>query len=212
MFTEAMQPLGLLYVASVLREADPSRRVALVDLRTRKHQDPANLRPDLERLRPQIVGISACSCEHREVHEASRAIKEAVPDATVIVGGPYATAAPRLVLEDPHVDIVVRGEGEETARELLDALPLPAWDLLDLARPTPTCLGWSSSTPIAGTWRCSRREGAPTDASSAIGSSAGDSVLVPPRTCSVSSVSSTRGSVSESSTSSTTSSTSTGRG
>ncbi|MGY8686091.1 hypothetical protein Q2941_51665, partial [Bradyrhizobium sp. UFLA05-153] len=56
----------------------------------------------------------------------SEALKAADPAFLCVHGGPsapkYEVGCARFMAEHPHVDVVVRGEGEETARALLTAL------------------------------------------------------------------------------------------
>lgn len=49
-------------------------------------------------------------------------IREACPDALLVTGGIYSTMHPAEILTDGHVDVVVRGEGEQTCAELLDKI------------------------------------------------------------------------------------------
>ena len=51
--------------------------------------------------------------------ESARAAKEVCPTSKVVMGGPHATFADVQKLKDEKsVDIIVRGEGEETILEL----------------------------------------------------------------------------------------------
>jgi len=50
-------------------------------------------------------------------------IKKASPESLVVVGGPHATFTAELTLKRvPSIDVVVRGEGEQTMRELAEAV------------------------------------------------------------------------------------------
>jgi anaerobic magnesium-protoporphyrin IX monomethyl ester cyclase len=70
-----------------------------------------------------IFGITAMTHEVRRAHEVATAIKEAVPSALIVVGGPHATALPVKTMEDfPTFDCLVIGEGEATIIELISAL------------------------------------------------------------------------------------------
>jgi anaerobic magnesium-protoporphyrin IX monomethyl ester cyclase len=70
-----------------------------------------------------MVGITA---KTHEIHQAARvagAVKELLPDATTVIGGPHAIALPRETLRDfPSFDIACCGEGEQTFFELVGAL------------------------------------------------------------------------------------------
>ena len=71
-----------------------------------------------------FVGISALSQSAPAAYEIARAIKSKNKNITVIIGGVHATAMPEEVASNPHVDICVRGEGEETIKEIISQVPL----------------------------------------------------------------------------------------
>jgi len=52
----------------------------------------------------------------------SKAIRERAPDLPIIWGGAFPTICPDAALNSPYVDYAVRGQGEDTLTELLDAL------------------------------------------------------------------------------------------
>ena len=54
--------------------------------------------------------------------EMSRALRAARPDLPIVWGGYFPTLYPEVALNNDYVDYVVRGQGEETLRELLAAL------------------------------------------------------------------------------------------
>jgi anaerobic magnesium-protoporphyrin IX monomethyl ester cyclase len=53
----------------------------------------------------------------------SKAIREKRPGVPIIWGGAFPTVCPEAALNAPYVDYAVRGQGEDTIAELLDALP-----------------------------------------------------------------------------------------
>jgi len=112
-------PLGLAYVAQAL--LDEGHAVDLVDLNL-TGLNPARIRATLNRVRPQLVGISS----HTETYPNALKIAELVkgwdPGVTVILGGPHASILPLEALAEPNVDYVAIGEGERTACELVRAL------------------------------------------------------------------------------------------
>jgi len=109
-------PLGLLYLASYLRERDFS-----VDVFDGTFADGETAFADaLRRHRPRVVGLTAL----QPTRQAALTLAHIAHDfgATVILGGPDPTQTPATYLADPAVDIVVHHEGEETLVELLTIL------------------------------------------------------------------------------------------
>ena len=52
----------------------------------------------------------------------SRVVKNAYPELPVVWGGWHPSLMPMQTIADPHIDIVVKGQGERTFSELVDAL------------------------------------------------------------------------------------------
>lgn len=74
-------------------------------------------------LAPDVVGFSITCWNARAVYDACRLVRQVLPDAYIVVGGPEASPIAEEVLEaQPAIDAVVRGEGEETFAELLSTL------------------------------------------------------------------------------------------
>ena len=71
----------------------------------------------------RIIGITIMTPTANSAISLIRSIKEAKKDAFIYVGGPHATLMPLDLLEKvPEIDVVVVGEGELTAPELIDAV------------------------------------------------------------------------------------------
>jgi anaerobic magnesium-protoporphyrin IX monomethyl ester cyclase len=69
------------------------------------------------------VGISVMGGPQlRTAIELSRAVRAASPRTPIIWGGHFPTICAEACLNSPYVDYAVRGQGEETVLELLDAL------------------------------------------------------------------------------------------
>ena len=86
---------------------------------------------DEEQLRKQagtrsVFLFSNYMWSHQDCLAASRLVKEVNPDCITIHGGPNTPKYPgdveQYFLDYPHVDITVRGEGEVTVTEILEAL------------------------------------------------------------------------------------------
>jgi radical SAM superfamily enzyme YgiQ (UPF0313 family) len=163
-----VHPLGILMVAAAARERGHGD-LHLLDMKVEDWTPEACVR-ELERLRPDVVGLSAMTYEAGCMHAVARLVKERLPDAVVVCGGPHPSVADADVMADPAVDFVVRGEGELVFADLLDelgagttdfghvdglgwrrgtevvrnpdrpppadldAMPFPAWDLIDHAK------------------------------------------------------------------------------
>ena len=73
--------------------------------------------------KPLLVGVtSVTGAQLNSALEIVRYAKSAAPHVPVVWGGVHASLFPDQVLDEPTVDFVVRGEGEETLAELADAL------------------------------------------------------------------------------------------
>lgn len=112
-------PLGLLYVASAL-ELD-GHQVEIVDGEA-DSLTPSALARWIEIRKPDMVGVGATTVDFED---ANLILKEAKGrlNAITVLGGAHATVLADQVLRDnPHIDYLVRGEGEVTARALLRQL------------------------------------------------------------------------------------------
>lgn len=70
--------------------------------------------------RPDILGLSCYCWNINKIIDLTRLLKALRPEAKIILGGPeVGPVADKYLLENPWVDIVVRGEGEITFSELL---------------------------------------------------------------------------------------------
>ena len=71
---------------------------------------------------PDLVGFSAQCTTYPAVLQICRKIKNKKPDVKVVIGGHNASFVDQLTLQRyPFVDCIVRGEGEITFKELVDA-------------------------------------------------------------------------------------------
>ena len=68
---------------------------------------------------PDIVSISALTPTIGVALDSADKIKEVKPDTIVVLGGYHPTFEYESVLEEPSVDVVVRGEGEYTFLDLV---------------------------------------------------------------------------------------------
>jgi anaerobic magnesium-protoporphyrin IX monomethyl ester cyclase len=113
-------PIGLAYLAAVVEKAEHD--LIVIDCPALQI-DLKMLKKNLEDFQPDLVGITCMTPTIQSALQSARAAKQACPDATVVIGGPHATFMDEQILNDePSVDIVVRGEGEESILELAQTI------------------------------------------------------------------------------------------
>jgi len=124
-------PLGLLSLAACLDPA--ARRAAILDfdLLLKLDSFPSDgtfvekAVDTAASTGAKIFGITGDCANYPLVVSFASSLKDEIPAATVILGGPHASLIARETLEAfPAVDIVVIGEGEDTFPELMEALLL----------------------------------------------------------------------------------------
>ncbi len=114
-------PLGLAYMAAVLEQNDFEVKIFDCPVCEINHE---KLKADLESFQPTMIGIGSFTPTIQSAIKSAHVAKEACPDAQVLMGGPHATFADKQILTDEKsVDIIVRGEGEETMLELAKQSP-----------------------------------------------------------------------------------------
>ena len=113
-------PLGVLYIATDLR--NDGVEVAVLD------QAAVGFSVDeaarwVEKQNPEVTGFSALASSGKTAARIAQRVKERSPDTVTVFGNYYATFNDERILATyPQVDIIVRGEGEETTKELVRAL------------------------------------------------------------------------------------------
>jgi radical SAM superfamily enzyme YgiQ (UPF0313 family) len=111
-------PLGLAYLGSMLRE---EHEVRIIDGLTLNY-GAEELTREFKRYEPDVVGITATTPAIYDAYEVAGLAKELNPNVKTVIGGPHVTFTAKETLEEcPALDVVVRNEGELTAKELLDA-------------------------------------------------------------------------------------------
>ena len=77
----------------------------------------------LRNLSADVFGFSTICGSYPLTLRVARLIAESHPDASIILGGPQASVVDVATLESfPFVDLIIRGEAEETLPRVLDAL------------------------------------------------------------------------------------------
>lgn len=85
--------------------------------------DFSDLASRLQMMSPSVVGITATTFNRLDAFQAASIVRETLPAATVVLGGVHASFTAHDTLEHVSaIDIVCRGEGEETFLEVVQAL------------------------------------------------------------------------------------------
>lgn len=111
-------PIGLALIAAVLEREGYRVSVVDIDALRLKFGDLVSYVNGAD-----VVGLTAMTPTINVALRIAHQLKQAQPNLTIILGGVHATLLPGEILaRAPQIDIVVRGEGEETILGLLQAL------------------------------------------------------------------------------------------
>ncbi len=110
-------PINLTYISSYL--VDLNVDVEILDAKV-KNLSYKLIRKKIEKFKPDIVGISVfVSAAINVCYDIAKIVKEINPNCIVVFGGRHPTFVPDDTFKAKEVDIIVRGEGELTFRELI---------------------------------------------------------------------------------------------
>ncbi|KEO86429.1 radical SAM protein [Erythrobacter sp. JL475] len=119
-------PAWVAYLSGPLKRAGFTD-IHFIDAMT-EEVDDAELERRMRELQPDVVGTTSIT---PSIYAAERVLEIAaltVPKAVRVLGGVHATFMYKQVLtEAPHIDVIVRGEGEEIAVELFTAISEGRW-------------------------------------------------------------------------------------
>ena len=93
----------------------------------------SGIRKELLTFKPDLIGISQWTHNRHTSLDLARLCRDILPDSTIVMGGGHATFCYEDILtEGSPVDIVVRGEAEETLLELAARLSAETeWQSID---------------------------------------------------------------------------------
>src|SRR3990170_7021133 len=113
-------PTGIEYIATSMK--DLVGRVTLLDLRHEKEFQDINTLRDFVKKEIDLLCISIIwSYGFKEICELISKLPDEIP---IIVGGYKATEEVEYLFEKcPNIDVIIRGEGEETIKEIVKGVP-----------------------------------------------------------------------------------------
>lgn len=113
-----VQPMGLLYLGAVLRQAGYSVRIIDGEVERVGHREMAET---VAADSPVVFGITCTTAQATRAFALAAEVKKMAPRTFVVMGGPHASSLPRRSLEEAAgLDAVVFGEGERTILELVE--------------------------------------------------------------------------------------------
>src|SRR6056297_2722718 len=119
-------PAWVAYLAGPLKAAGYDD-ITFIDAMTNNVEED-ELRARIAELQPDIVGCTAITPSIYRAERVLEIAKEAAPDCVTVLGGVHATFLFKQVLsEAPHIDAIVRGEGEEVFLDFVRAVEDGRW-------------------------------------------------------------------------------------
>jgi anaerobic magnesium-protoporphyrin IX monomethyl ester cyclase len=121
-----IMPMGLAYIAAVLEHH--GHEVEVLDLLVSKYSKE-KVKQKLEQYKPDIVGLTSVTMNYPIASDIIRYCKSVDKDIITVIGGPHVTfATAETLTEAPWIDIVVRGEGEQTILDIVNGKKLASID------------------------------------------------------------------------------------
>lgn len=114
-------PLNLCYLAAFGRDKHPDVDFKILDAEALglSHENTAE---EALQYSPDLIGITTNTCVFESVIALTKILKERLPNANIILGGPHVSALPERSLEESEADFVTIGEGEYTLGELIERI------------------------------------------------------------------------------------------
>lgn len=113
-------PIGIGYLAGYLTAQNKTVRILDEEITPVSAQTLDETFKGLSR--PYIFGISCLTAGMQRGHKLAAIIRNRYPDSSVLAGSIHPTVLPEEVLRDTNIDIVVRGEAEETLSALYERI------------------------------------------------------------------------------------------
>ena len=120
-FLNVTPSLGLLSLATYLRRARPELQIEILDQKLLGWDSRKVAHFATER-RVGLLGLSVLSMAASEAAAIARHVKRISPAVRVVVGGPHPTVCPEDSLQEPALELALRGEAEITFERLIGRL------------------------------------------------------------------------------------------
>jgi radical SAM superfamily enzyme YgiQ (UPF0313 family) len=123
-----------LAICSLAGNIGEEHNVAIADLVLKRRNFKKFLESRIKKHKPDIVGLSSMSFQSKTARYIARFIKTINPEIKIALGGYHPSMVPEEVgcSWGNDLDFIIKGEGEHTFRELLQALDKDNTDLQDI--------------------------------------------------------------------------------
>ncbi|MFC2145985.1 radical SAM protein [Acidobacteriota bacterium] len=115
-------PLGLMYLLTYLNHRLKGKIHGKIAKAYFDFDSFAELKKLIEDFRPGVIGLRTLTFFKTFFHQTAAKIREWGFSGPLITGGPYATSNYDTLLDDPNIDFIVLGEGEETFLGLISGI------------------------------------------------------------------------------------------
>ena len=112
-------------IASIGGNIDSKHEVYLIDLIRKRGSIKKYLTRIISKIKPDLIGLSAMTWQYDTCVKIAHLIKELRPEVKIVIGGYHATLMHEELAGSPEaqwIDFMIRGEGEEACRRLVNAL------------------------------------------------------------------------------------------
>ena len=112
-------------IACVGGNIDADHEVYLIDLIRKRRSIKKYLTKVMHRIQPDLIGLSAMAWQYDTCIRIAHLLKELQPQVKIVIGGYHATLMAAVIAaaaESNWIDCIIRGEGEECCRRLVNAL------------------------------------------------------------------------------------------
>ncbi|MCF8080703.1 MAG: cobalamin-dependent protein, partial [Desulfobacterales bacterium] len=112
-------------IASIGANIGPDHDVYVIDLIRKRRNVRRYLEQTLSRIRPDVVGLSSMTWQYVTCVKIVRLLRRWMPKVRIVLGGYHPTLMYEEISrseEAADIDFIIRSEGEEALRRLIDAL------------------------------------------------------------------------------------------
>lgn len=118
-FISNLEPLGLLYVAAVARNA--GYEVSIIDAYAER-LPVGELKKRIDQISPDVIGFASFTSTGGFLYNFGKELKARMPDVLIVFGNIHASVYAEQYLRNRCCDVVVHGEGEYPFLALLNSV------------------------------------------------------------------------------------------